>query len=84
MCASKLSLASTLAVAVALALAVPAESARTAFNGNVCSLLTVKQVAAVHVPSKCARRTSSGSGVTLNYGTWGSATGPHLSVAVDA
>jgi hypothetical protein len=41
-------------------------------------------VAAVNVPSKCTRRTSSGTGVTLSDGTWGDATGPHLSIAVDA
>ena len=82
----KLRLASALAVAtaIAVALAVPVASAKTAFNGNVCSLLSATQVAAVHAPSKCTRRTTSGSGVTDNYGTWGSATDPHLSVAVDA
>jgi hypothetical protein len=72
------------AAAIAVALAAPVASARTAFNGNVCSLLSAKQVAAVHVPSKCTRRTSSGSGVTIYVGTWGSVSGPHLSVAVDA
>ena len=84
--APKRTQASALAVAAAMAaaLAVSAAGARTAFNGNVCSLLSAKQVAAVHAPSKCTRRTSSGSGVTDNYGTWGSATGPHLSVAVQA
>ena len=71
------------AAAMAAALAVPGAGARTAFNGNVCSLLSAKQVAAVHAPSKCTHRTSSGSAGTDNYGTWGSATGPHLSVAVN-
>jgi hypothetical protein len=72
------------AAAIAVVLAVPMASARTAFSGNVCSLLTAKQVAAVHVPSKCTRRTSSRSGSTDYYGTWGSASGPRLSVSVDA
>ena len=46
--APKRTQASALAVAAAMAaaLAVSAAGARTAFNGNVCSLLSAKQVAA--------------------------------------
>jgi hypothetical protein len=51
MCISKLRYASALGVvaAIAVALAVPMASARTVFSGNVCGLLSAKQVAAVHV-----------------------------------
>ena len=41
-------------------------------------------VAAVQVPSKCTHKTSTSSGATLYYGSWGAATGPHLSVTVNS
>ncbi len=69
---------------VAAALVAPAAVARSAFTGNVCSLLTAKQVAVAHVPSKCTHNTSAGSASTLSYGSWGPATGPHLSITVDS
>ena len=82
----KLRHAFALAVAavIAAALSVPAAGARTAFNGNVCSLPSARQVAAVQVPSKCTHRTTTGSGATFYYGSWGTATGPHLSVSVNS
>ena len=69
---------------VAAALVVPAALARPAFTGNVCSLLTAKQVAVVHVPSKCTPSTTAGSASTLDYGSWGTTTGPHLSLTVNS
>ncbi len=69
---------------VAAALVAPAAVARPAFTGNVCSLLNARQVAAVHVPSKCIHNTSTGSASTLYSGSWGTATGPHLSITVNS
>jgi hypothetical protein len=67
------------------ALVAPAAVARSAaFTGNACTLLNARQVAVVHVPSKCSHNTTTGSASTLNYGTWGTATGPHVSVTVDS
>jgi hypothetical protein len=77
----------TLVVVLAAAgLTVPAEGARGSFSGNVCSMLTAKQVTTVHAPSKCKPTTLQGPGFTSSNGTWGTvtATGPHLSVTVNA
>ena len=72
------------ATLVAAALVAPAAVARPAFTGNVCSLLSARQVAAVHVPSKCTHDSSTGSASTLYSGSWGTATGPHLSITVNS
>ena len=69
---------------VAAALVAPAAVARPAFTGNVCSLLNARQVAAMHVPSKCTHNSSTGSASTLYSGSWGTATGPHLSINVNS
>ena len=69
---------------VAAALVVPAAVARPAFTGNVCSLLNARQVATVHVPSKCTHNSSTGSASTSSSGSWGGATGPHLSITVNS
>ena len=69
---------------VAAALVAPAALARPAFTGNVCSLLNARQVATVHVPSKCTHNSSTGSASTLYSGSWGSATGSHLSITVNS
>ena len=61
--------------------------ARTAFSGDVCSLLTLKQVATVNVtPLKCTnQKPIKGSGGTLYYGNWGgTGLAPHLAVSIDA
>jgi hypothetical protein len=60
---------------------------RFAFSGDVCSLLTPKQVASVNVtPLKCStQKPIKGSGGTLYFGNWGgTGLAPHLSVSVDA
>ncbi len=69
---------------VAAALVAPTAVARPAFTGNVCSLLNARQVAAVHVPSKCTHNSSTASASTLYSGSWGTATGPHLSITVNS
>ncbi len=59
----------------------------SAFSGQVCSLLTSSQVAAVHVmPLKCtAQKPIKGSGGTFYYGNWGgTALAPHLAVSIAA
>ena len=73
------------AALVAATLVAPAAVARPAFTGNVCTLLTAKQVATAHVTSKCTHRTTTGSASTLYYGSWGATTtGPHLSLTVNS
>jgi hypothetical protein len=71
----------------AAAAAGPSSSdARLAFSGNVCGLLTSKQVATVKVtPLKCSsQKPIKGSGGTLYYGNWGgTGLASHLSVSVD-
>jgi hypothetical protein len=70
----------------AVAAASTASSARLAFSGDVCSLLTSKQVASVKVtPLKCSgQKPIKGSGGTLYYGSWGgTGLAPHISVSVN-
>lgn len=80
---SKLSFALACAAAVTCAAPVAA-TARTSFNGNVCSLLKPTQVAAFHItPLKCVARSIPGNGASGQVGTWGSILGStHLTVSV--
>ena len=61
-------------VATVVVAGASAPVARAAFNGNVCSLLTAKQVAAAHIiPSKCInQKTTKISTWTNYYAHWGS------------
>lgn len=74
------------AVVVAAVVAASASAAGTAFSGNVCSMVTAKQTAAVHVKLKCKQqKTVKNSGGTLWTAVWGPAiavVGPRLSVGV--
>jgi hypothetical protein len=79
------SLAVVIAGAAPIALA--NDNARVAFSGDVCSMLSLKQVASVNVaPLKCtAQKPIKGSGSTLFYGNWGgTGLAPRLSVSVAA
>lgn len=61
--------------------------ARVAFSGDVCSMLTLKQVASVNVtPLKCTtQKPIKGSGSTTYYGNWGgTGLAPHLAVSIVA
>jgi hypothetical protein len=78
---------SLLVSAVGVAAASGRAAARLVFSGDVCSLLTSKQVSSVKVtPSKCSsQKPIKGSGGTLYYGNWGgTGLAPHLSVSIDA
>ncbi|HEV8102671.1 MAG TPA: hypothetical protein VGP69_02940 [Gaiellaceae bacterium] len=76
-----------LATAVAAAtLLAPAATARVAFSGDPCKLVTTKQVAAFGVPTACKPTTLKGPGFTASDARWNpKATGaqPHLFVGVN-
>jgi hypothetical protein len=73
------------ALLAALAAAAPA-GAGSSFTGNVCGLVTAKQVATIPgVSSRCTNaRPSKGPGSTLYVGNWAGETprSPHLQVTV--
>ncbi len=78
-------------IAAVVAGAAPTASAkpdaRVAFSRDVCSLLTLKQVASVNVtPLKCTnQKPIKGSGSTNYYATWGgTGLAPHLAVSIVA
>ncbi len=79
-----LRLAIVIAAVVAAGAITP--SAEAAFSGDVCGLLTAKQVATVRVtPLKCAAEKSFATPTVTNYsGNWGEtgATGPELTMTI--
>jgi hypothetical protein len=73
------------ATAAVVGLTVPAAGARTSYNGNACTLLAAKQVAALHIGTSCARATGRANpyyaGTTAIWGKPGTGKG---SVVVSA
>ena len=72
-------------VATVVAACVVVSSADAAFSGNVCGLLSAKQVASVPVtPLKCSpMQTIKGPASTAYYGNWGGAAqAPHMLISV--
>ena len=64
------SIAGAVAVsAVVAGLAVPAAGARTAFNGNACTLLSAAQLTPIHVGSKCRHKSIPAEFGGINAGT---------------
>ena len=80
---SKLALAATL---VAALVGAPAAGARLDFSGNVCQLVTAKQITAIPgVSSKCTNAApSKGPGSTIYVGNWAgkTPTSPTVQVTV--
>ena len=50
--------------------AAPAASAHATATGNVCTMLSTAQIAALHAPATCTPRSSKGSGNTTSTGFW--------------
>src|SRR4051794_10498833 len=83
---SSLSPALAIAAAVAASLAAGAAGATGHFKGNVCGLLSAKQVPAIHgVTAKCtSAKPARGPGSTIYVGNWAglSVRSPQLQVTV--
>jgi hypothetical protein len=75
----------SLTVALALAsLLVSSANARTSFDGNACTVVSAKQVAALGIAGPCKLRKHSVAGFTSSIGIWNlTSRTNHLSIAVN-
>jgi hypothetical protein len=81
----KIRLVAAAMVASAVAILVTTATAAGSFSGKVCSMVSAKQVLAVHVPTNCTQqKTVTSSEGTVQTGIWGknSLAGPRLSVGI--